>query len=181
MKSRKNYKILLFLLISIFCVSIGYATITGISFTIGGTAHAKYDGDVLVKYSNLSSDIETSSSCLSDSGTISNCATINASVTNNKTANFTVSGLKGYGDTATVKYKIINESENRVALNISATTNNNTEYFSLSTSLSNGVGEILNPNESTILTIKTKVSKVLYNGLSQTANVTVTISPSIVS
>ena len=178
MKSKENFKILTFLLISILFVSIGYATITGISFEINGSAHAKASDEILVKFSNLSTDIETSSNCLSDSGTINSCATISASVTNDKEATFNISGLKGYGDVATVKYKIINDSEHRVALNIKTTTNSNTEYFSVNTSLSNGNVEILNANETTILTIKTKVNKVLYDTNSKTATITVTIEPS---
>ena len=138
MRRLRNFKILLFLLISILCISIGYAAISNISLSINGTAHATVDNDMRVKFSSASGDITTSSTCLSDSGTITNCATISASVTSDRVASFTVSGLKGYGDVAIVRYKILNESPNLSALlNISATTNTNSQYFTITTDLSN--------------------------------------------
>lgn len=182
MKSKRNFKILMFLLVSILFISIGYAAITNINFTINGTAHAKYtDTNMSVRFSNLVSDIETSSSCLLDTGTMSNCATISASVTDDKTATFSISGLKGYGDTAIVRYKIINDGTTNVSLNISATTNTNTEYFDVTTNLSNNSStEVVNANGTTILTVKAKVKKVITNNANQTSTVTVTISPTVV-
>lgn len=182
MKSRRNFKYLLFLLISVLFISIGYATINGLTLQVSGGAYAT-PGEVqnLVKFSDLQADIVTSSTCLSDSGVISDCATINASVTNSKTATFNISGLKGYGDIATVQYKIINESQKNISLNISSTINTNSEYFSVTTDLSNGISEILHADEYTILTIKAKVNKILYTGDLYNTDVTVTISPSVIN
>lgn len=181
MKSRRNFRYLIFLFISVLFISIGYASINGLKLQISGGAYAKpAEVESLVEFSSLSTDIQTSSSCLSDTGTISNCATIEANVTNSRTANFNISGLKGYGDIAIVNYKIINESDKRVLLNISSTVNTNSEYFTITSELSNGISEILNAGESTILTIKAKVNKILYTGDLSDTDVTVTISPSVI-
>ncbi|MBQ6282845.1 MAG: hypothetical protein IJK66_04875 [Bacilli bacterium] len=181
MRRLRNFKILLFLLISILCISIGYAAISNISLSINGTAHATVDNDMRVKFSSASGDITTSSTCLSDSGTITNCATISASVTSDRVASFTVSGLKGYGDVAIVRYKILNESPNLSALlNISATTNTNSQYFTITTDLSNAASQTVAAGGYTILTVKAKVNKVLYTAASQSTTVTVTINASAV-
>ena len=175
MKRTRNFKILLFLLVSIFCISIGYAAISNITLTINGSAHAEVDNDLRVKFSSLANDIETSSTCLSDSGTTTSCATISASVTSDKVASFTISGLKGYGDVAIVRYKILNESSNSSALlNITATTNTNSEYFTITTDLSNAASQTISAGSYTILTVKAKVNKVLYTSSSQSTTVTVT-------
>ncbi len=181
MKRVRNFKILLFLLISILCISIGYAAISNITLSINGSAHATVDNDLRVKFSSLAADIDTSSTCLSDSGTTTSCATINASVTGDRVASFTVSGLKGYGDVAIVRYKILNESPSLSALlNISATTNTNSEYFTITTDLSNAASQTVAAGGYTILTVKAKVNKVLYTSASQSTTVTVTVNASAV-
>ena len=161
MKGKKNFKILVFLLISILFTSIGYAAISGINLTIGGTAFAK-GGEVIVKFSDLNSDIETSSNCLLDSGRFSSCAIINTNILNDRTANFNINGLKGYGDTATVRFKIVN----------------NSDYFSVTSNLENN---ILNSGENTTLAITVKVNKIVDSGSNLSTNVTVTVSPSIIN
>ena len=177
MKGKKNFKILVFLLISILFTSIGYAAISGINLTIGGTAFAK-GGEVIVKFSDLNSDIETSSNCLLDSGRFSSCAIINTNILNDRTANFNINGLKGYGDTATVRFKIVNNSEKNVELNIDSILNNNSDYFSVTSNLENN---ILNSGENTTLAITVKVNKIVDSGSNLSTNVTVTVSPSIIN
>lgn len=179
-KRKRELKILSLLIISILFVSIAYAAISGVSFSINGSANAKAGEELIVKFSNLSTDIETSSACLNDSGVISSCATINASVTSDREATFDISGLKGYGDTATVKYKIINESDNANALlDITAITNTNNEYFDITTDLDNASSKVLNSGNYTILTVKAKVKKVLYTSNSATTTVTINIRASL--
>ena len=179
MNSIKNLNRLVIILILTLFVSIGYASIAGITLNINGGAYAHYESTLDVKFSALSSDIETSSICLSANGTTSDCATINASVTNDRTATFSVSGLKGYGDIAIVRYKIMNVSEDEAAtLNISTTTNTDTEYFTVSTDLNNAQNQVVNSGNYAILTVKVKVNKVLYDMAQKTATITVNVNVS---
>lgn len=143
-----------------------------------GTAHANANSnEFIVKFSSSSSDSEAYSSCLSSNGTITDCAEIyDLSVVSDRVATFDIRGLQGYGDTATIKFKILNESTNgsSASLSVSATTNTNSEYFDLSTELSQST---IAPNQYSILTIKIKVKKVLYTSITQSTNVTVTVTP----
>jgi len=162
-KKNKHIFFLMIILVATLFLSIGYA-LTNNPINILGTATVKQTPmDIDVYFSNYST---------SGSGTIT--AAINGS--NNKIATFNVSGLVGYGDTATINYTIINNGTVDANLNISASTINDSEYFNLESNINNLNNTTIRAGETKTLTLKVKVIKVLVSSNSTTRSTTATIT-----
>lgn len=173
---RKTKLYLLFLFLFMFAIlTLGYAMIAGINLNVGGSVTAKLTGEPVVDtYTVRFDEIEQYSGSTNDI-TFSNMAITGANQTN---ASFTVSGLKGYGDVATIKYSIVNESTIANATFTINTTNSNSEFFSVTSNiydatLTNNV-VTLAPNETAHLLIKVKSIKVATDA-NKTADIDVAI------
>ena len=102
-KKINNKMFLLTLVLSLIAIAtIGYAKINNITLNINGTARAtgiKSADDFKVKFVDVEVPENQPSHMTIDANLDSNDVT-------NRTASFTVTGMKGYGDTAVVKYTL---------------------------------------------------------------------------
>jgi len=170
-RKQKNY-ILIFALIAICALGIGYATVNGIPLTIGGNASVSVPDIFEVVFDDVddtyySTNIEEPSNIV-----------ITADIIDDLNAEFDVTGMQGYGDTATVVYSIVNNSTLSSASFSISTANNNTEYFDVTTTLtdsnSNNIAT-LNSGATGYVSVKVKVKKVSTSG-PKTATIGITIT-----
>ena len=159
---RKTKLYLLFIFLFVFAfLTLGYALIVGIDLNVGGTVTAKLTGEPIVDtYSVRFDQIEQYS------GSTNDIAFSNMAITgeDQNEATFSVSGMKGYGDVATIKYSIVNDSTIANANFTINTTNSNSEFFSVTSNLydatlTNNV-TTLAPGATAHLVIKIKSIKV---------------------
>ena len=117
--NKKHLKILIFTLIAIVTLGIGYAGITAINLVINGDATASVN-DQNFKVRFLSEENVTPT-ITGEGNTVS--------VKDDTTAEFSVSTLTGLGDSEVATFRVKNESKGigaDISLNV---TNSNLEYF----------------------------------------------------
>ena len=117
--NRKQIKIVIYVLIAVITLGIGYATIANIVLSINGTASGSVDSNNF----NVHFDRTVTPTMTANKGS--------AIIDNNddKAARITVTGLTYATDTATAQFTIINESRSigaQISIDI---TNTNDEYF----------------------------------------------------
>ncbi len=142
-KNKKKLQIMIFVLIAVITLGVGYAAISAINLVINGNA--------------TGSPSQNSFSVVFKSASVTT-GTGNATIDQNDAtiAYFDVSGLSKAGDTAVATYTIKNES-NGVGANISLNvTNSNTEYFQVTEAIADTE---LQANEQTTATITVEVIK----------------------
>ncbi len=154
------------LLVTIIATSIllglGYAAIQNITLSIEGTATAAADqSNFLVKFTGTP--------------TVSELTKVSANIETNTKATINVTGLNQSGQTATATYEIINQSSDLSADLAVATTNSNTEYFTLTSELAD---TSLTSGESTTVTVTVILTKTPIDGpVSSTIGVNLTAAP----
>lgn len=172
MRKKINNRVFILIIISIsmFVLFIGYASINNINLLINGTASSrgiKSSEDFKVKFNQVIVD-----NSLNPEG-----VTVSGNIVNDHEAEFTASGLLGYGDTATIKFAVLNNSTYHSAnlVDRDQIVNNNPNYFSVERTIVNSNGiEIskINPGETAYYKIKVTVIKV-PKSTAQAANITV--------
>ena len=117
--NRKQIKIVIYVLIAVITLGIGYATIANIVLSINGTASGSVDSNNF----NVHFDRTVTPTMTANKGS--------AIIDNNddKAARITVTGLTYATDTATAQFTIINESRSIGAQISIDLTNTNDEYF----------------------------------------------------
>lgn len=176
MKKRISNKfvIILFSAMILFLTVIAYARLSDIDLFINGTASVtgiKSETDFKVAFTDIESVYPEQPNDITVVPDIDDV--------DNKIASFTVSGLKGYGDYAIIKYEVTNNSDYHSANLSTSTTNDNSEYFTIEESFVSATGQDvtkLNPGESAFLVIKVNVIKV--STTTQEANVKVILTAS---
>ena len=122
-QNKTKLKIMIFVLISVIILGVGYATLTAINLIISGNAGGRTkELNYEVKFMSVEG---VTPQFHSDYEGVSGTAT----VTSDTTATFSVTGFTVEGQTATAKYKVKNSSTGvgtRISLNLEYT---NTEYF----------------------------------------------------
>ena len=159
---RRNIYIVLFILISIIVLGIGYAAIGNINLIANGSLSAVADqSNFDVKF--LSTEV--------NAPTIQGSPTNSVTVTSNTTASFNVLSLVEKDDSVTATLKVKNESNNvgaRISLNLS---NSNSEYFKVTEHVDDTelqVGDI------TTVTVTVKMIKTAFEN-NQATNITATL------
>ena len=159
---RRNIYIVLFILISIIVLGIGYAAIGNINLIANGSLSAIADqSNFDVKF--LSTGV--------NAPTIQGSPTNSVTVTSNTTASFNVLSLVEKDDSVTAILKVKNESNNvgaRISLNLS---NSNSEYFKVTEHVDDTelqVGDI------TTVTVTVKMIKTAFEN-NQATNITATL------
>lgn len=167
MKRTKIY-VMIAVIIAVLILGIGYAAISNITLNINGTASATTaDENFKVKFDGTVTPTSTVPDGVEG-------ATATGTITNDTTATIAVSGLTTKDQTATVTYTILNDSPELSAnLAASVKTNNNDEYFDVTTSLAKTT---LAKGETTTLTVTVKLKKTPI--ADQTTNITVGIEAS---
>ena len=144
-KNKKKLQIMIFVLIGVITLGVGYAAISAINLVINGNATGSPS-------QNSFSVVFKSASVTTGTGT----ATIDNQ--DSTVAYFDVSGLSKAGDTAVATYTIKNES-NGVGASIDlAVTNSNTEYFTVEESI---LDTELQAGESTTASITVTLTKTI--------------------
>ena len=124
-KREKQLQIVVFVLIAIITLGIGYTAISSIILTI--TGHARADVDEANFKVHFDRNVEPTMTVNMGSATIDQ--------DNDKVAHISVTGLKKAGDSATAEYTIINES-NGIGAKLSIDlVNTNTEHFKVTETL----------------------------------------------
>ena len=124
---KKKYGVIA-ILIAIVVLGVGYAVISNVTLNVNGS-QATVNADQSnfdVKYDDVST--------FSYSGNPVGSA-VNLTRSNDTTATFTIEGLTKQGDSVTITYPIVNQSASlKASLAAPTITNDNTEYFSVTTS-----------------------------------------------
>ena len=161
-QNKKKIQIMIFVLIGVITLGIGYAAISAVNLVINGNATGSPS-------QNSFSVVFKSASVTTGTGT----ATINNQ--DATIAYFDVSGLSSAGDTAVATYTIKNESNGvgaSITLNV---TNTNTEYFQVTESI---VDTELQANEQTTATITVQMIKTpITDSVSTSITGTLTATP----
>jgi len=163
-------------LIAILVLGIGYAAITGVDLNVTGNANVKPDQDNF----NVHFDTNTAPSITKGANVVAD-ATVTATYTDDLNATINVDGFTKKGDTATVVYTIINESEDIDATlsgpDIDTTvTGYNSEYFDVTATL--GKSELAAQGDTTTLTVVVEAKKTpIDDQESTTISITVPADP----
>ena len=152
--------ILTIVLASVVIIGVGYAAINSIALEITGQlAAAPSDANFTVKFTDASP---------SEGNVVAN-------VTGDKTATLNVSGLTAKGEKATATYTIQNTSADLSANLTAAASNQNTEYFTVSTSFSN---TSIAKGETSTLTVTVELIKTpVENTVTDTVGINIEASP----
>jgi len=156
-RKNKEGKLFIGILVAVLALGIGYATITAIPLIINGNATAKANGtdaDFDVHFGGFQSGTnyltytEEEGNTGSLTQTVANAnkiegtfegktkkVTVEVDSTDNKKANITINDLENVGDKFTVKIPVLNESNGIGAALSTNLTNNNEDYFTVSSSL----------------------------------------------
>ena len=161
-KNKKKLQIMIFVLIGVITLGVGYAAISAINLVISGNATA-------TPSQSSFSVVFKSASVTTGTGT----ATIDQN--DSTVAYFDVSGISKEGDTAVATYTIKNES-NGVGASISLNvTNTNTEYFQVTEAITDTE---LQANEQTTATITVQMIKTpITESVSTSITGTLTATP----
>lgn len=152
--------ILTIVLVAVLIIGVGYAAINSITLQITGQlAATPSDANFTVKFTSASPSE----------------GSVVAKVTGDKTATLNVSGLTAKGDKAVATYTIQNTSEDLSANLTVAASNENDEYFTVSTSLSET--SIAKGGTST-LTVTVELMKTPVNAeVTDTVGISIEASP----
>ena len=161
-KNKRKIQIMIFTLIAVVTLGIGYAAISAVNLMINSNATASVNQENFkVKF--------TAANVTTGTGT--------ASINNNdpKVATFDVTGLTKVGDIAVASYTVKNESSGiGVSIDL-AVTNSNTEYFSVSEAI---VDTELQAGDTTTATITvTMIKTPIEDAVSTSITGTLTASP----
>ena len=138
-----NKVIMAVALIVVMLIGVGYAAIRNITFNITGSATATpNDANFSVKFAETTE--------------VSDANKVTAAVTNDTNATINVVGLTSAGETVTATYTVQNTSADLSADLTVETTNNNEEYFEISSKLGN---TSIVAGEATTLTLTVKLIK----------------------
>ena len=140
---RRRTLVISILLVAALCLGIGYAALTD-TLTIGGNANVKPHAENLkVEFTDITE--------------IKKCT---AAIQTDKTvASFTTTQLLTTGDTASAKFTVTNNSpELSATIDAPVITNNNTEYFEITTDFP-AAGKTLAKGESMQFTVTVKLIK----------------------
>ena len=147
---KKSKIVLLFLVVAVLILGIGYAAIENITLNILGTAKgATFQENFTVKFSGkpIVQKVDVKQPDL---------ATINASVTNDNNAALNILGLTAKGDTITATYVIQNTSDDLSAELSARISNSNPEYFDITHSFES---QIIENGEATKITVTVELIK----------------------
>ncbi|MBR3614132.1 MAG: leucine-rich repeat protein [Clostridia bacterium] len=159
---RTNRIILTVVIVAMLVLGVGYAAIQNITLNITGTAAAD------PSQSNFKV-------MFSGTPTVSDETYVTAAVTNDTNATINVEGLTKVGDVASATYTVQNASTDLSADLSVLTTNDNTEYFTLSSELEK---TSLVAGEATALTVTVELTKTpLEESVSATIGVQLTAMP----
>ena len=142
-RNNRNIKIVIFTLIAILTLGVGYAVFSGISLLINGAASAT-TGDLSYSVKFLSGNGNgptVTSEYAGVSGT--------ANVTSNTTATFSVTGFSEEGQTAVITYRIKNDSEG-VGARLSLEVDNSSENFKVIESINDTELQAGDETEATV-------------------------------
>lgn len=164
---KKRYGVIA-ILIAIVVLGVGYAVISNVTLNVNGS-QATVDADPSnfeVKYD------EESTFTYSGNPTGS---TVTLTRTDDTNATFTIEGLTKQGDTVTITYPIINASETlKASLAAPTITNDNTEYFSVTTTSPTAGTELAANGGTANLVLVVEVIKTPIAD-SETANITASV------
>lgn len=171
----KNNKTILglVLLIAILLLGIGYASITGLTLNIDGTATATADtANFIVKFT----DAQKGTNCTK--------AEIASTDTTGKTATMEVSGLANANDEATATFEITNESPDLKAI-LSVTTSQAVDkvaesgdaaYFDVTTDILNNTTS-LEPEGTRTVQVTVKLKETIKDDKTATINIQLNAVP----
>lgn len=163
--NKKSLSIVLFALIAVIVLGVGYAAITAINLTINGNATATPNQEnFTVKFASTP---------------ISSTNAANVTVDSDLIAHFDTSGLTKQGDETVVTFTIQNSSPDLKADLVVNSTNTNSEYFEVTNTFGNSDTSIqLTAGATTTVTVKVKVLKTPISADQYTTVVTtITASP----
>ena len=141
--SKTSKIILVTIVATCILLGLGYAAITNITLNIAGTASATADsGNFKVRFT--------------ENVSVSESAYVTATRTGDHTATIAVSGLTSAGQSVTATYEIKNESSDLSADLSVDTSNDNTEYFKISSQLAKSS---LTANETTTVLVTVELTK----------------------
>ena len=126
MMRSKKLVYFLFILSAFLFIGVGYAAITGLELSVGGSASISLEDEFDVKFVQV---IEQSAS--------NSNISVSASIDSDHQSSFTITGTEGYGDTAIVHYSVRNDSDISSANFSIDITNSNDEYFEIESTFSN--------------------------------------------
>lgn len=159
---RTNKLIIAALLVIMLLLGIGYAAIQNITLNISGTASAD-PAQAAFKV------------MFSGEPTVSDATHVTASVTDDTNATINVSGLTAEGDKVTATYTVQNASTDLSADLSVATTNSNTDYFTIKSDLAK---TSLVAGEATTLVVTVELTKIpVSETVSSTIGVQLTAMP----
>ena len=162
--TKTNKIIAAIVVVAVLVIGVGYAAIGNITLKIeGSAAAAPNDANFAVV---LTGTPTVSSSDVVTSATVAN---------DGKTAEFTVENLTAKGETATITYKVKNNSADLSASLSAATSNDNTEYFTVDYEFGK---ETITAGEETTVTVTVTVNKTpVSDSVSADVGVTITAQP----
>ena len=140
---KTNKVIIISVIVAVLLLGIGYAAIQNITLNIAGTAAAN------PSQSNFKV-------MFSGAPVVSDSTYVTAAITDDTNATINVEGLTKKGDVVTATYTVQNASEDLSADLAVSTTNDNTEYFSLSSEIAQ---TSLIAGEATTLTVTAELTK----------------------
>lgn len=152
------------LLVALLVLGIGYAAISNITLNIGGTGKAGVsDSNFKVKFIGTP--------------TVSDEDIVKATISKDEEATINVDSLVAKGDKVTATYQIQNASADLSAsLAVPTVSNSNTEYFSVTTDMTEAV--TLASNETTTITVTVELIKTPIEADQETTiNVSLVASP----
>ena len=160
--SKTNKIVIMAVLAAILLLGIGYAAIQNIALNISGTAAA---------------DPSQENFKVMFTGTpeVSDSTYVTAGITNDTNATINVSGLTKKGEKVSATYTVQNTSTDLSADLLLATTNSNTEYFTISSNLDK---TSLTAGEATTVTVTAELIKTpLEESVSSTVGIQLTAIP----
>lgn len=144
MRKQKTIYLLL-LVVTVLVMGIAYAAISNVTLNVSGSAIA-------------SSSQDNFRVAFTGTPTVSGKGTTKAQITGTTTAIINVSGLTAIGDSTTVKFNIRNSSGDLNAMLSTSVLNSNTEYFTVTRSLTKAS---IGPSEMTTLQVTIRLNKTI--------------------
>lgn len=170
----KNQKTILGLamLAAILMLGIGYAAVSDIDLNIEGSASATADSDFDVVFTEGEGDITIDKTSAPDS-------TVTAAIdgTDKTKADISVSGLTTKGEKVEVTYTIANKSADLAASLTATTSNTNTEYFSVTSSILDTPVVVEKDNTTTVKVTVELVKTPIEDDQEATIGVVLTAKP----
>lgn len=160
------------ILAAILMLGIGYAAVSDIDLNIGGTAGATADSDFDVVFTEGEGDITINKTAAPNS-------TVTAAIdeTDKTEADISVAGLTTKGEKVEVTYTIANNSADLAASLTATTSNTNTEYFSVTSSILETPVVVEKDNSTTIKVTVELIKTPIEADQSATIGVAITAEP----